>query len=128
TGWELVRATGEVPTRDFFTLLAGRKFPLVYELRPECSLFASALPDQWHEVFGHIPLLWNPILSEIYQGLGRAAVASLQEGRVGDFETIAKAYWYSCEYGLVSEGGHLKMIGAGLIASPLGTYALADTR
>lgn len=122
TGWDLVRAEGEVSQGAFFALLAERKFPLVYELRPEESLFSSAQPDLWHEVFGHLPFLWDPRMSEFYQEIGRIGRDADRDKDDSALNWATKLYWYLCEYGLVREGGELKMIGAGLIASPVGSF------
>ncbi len=126
TGWEFQQAYGEVGLRDFFQMLAHRQFPLVNELRPVKSLFASAQPDLWHEVFGHLPALVDETMSEIYQGMGHAGLQALQSGDQSTLQRIGKYYWYICEYGLILQGDEVRILGAGLAASPVGRFKLTS--
>ncbi|MBI3556970.1 MAG: hypothetical protein HY074_11960 [Deltaproteobacteria bacterium] len=119
TGWELVRAHGEVPAPKFFELLSRREFPLVFELRPLEQIYASVQPDLWHELLGHAPLLLNREIAALYEWFGRAGVAAHMQSATA-FEEICKLYWFTAEYGLVRQGWKTKIMGAGLLASPLG--------
>lgn len=118
TGWQLVPVRGEVPTGEFFEMLASRRFPLSTNLRPREQLFAAADPDLWHEVIGHLCLLWDERASELYETLGRMGHAARADD--GKFSLVEKLYWYLAEYGLVRSEAGRKIVGAGLLASPLG--------
>lgn len=120
TGWRLLPVTGEVPTPEFFAMLARREFPLSTNLRPREQLFAAADPDLWHEVIGHILLLWDPRVRSLYESIGRLAMSGDEKKR----SVAEKLYWYVAEYGLVKEAGERKIFGAGLLASPLGVEKL----
>ncbi len=119
SGWKLVRAYGEVPAVGFFELLARREFPLVHELRPLNQLYASVQPDLWHELLGHAPLLLNREVAALYEWFGRAGVAAHAQGEEV-FTELCKLYWFTAEYGLIRQRWSTRILGAGLLASPLG--------
>jgi phenylalanine-4-hydroxylase len=124
TGWELIPAEGEMPATHFFKALAQKKFPLVYSLREPNTLFASAIPDLWHELFGHIPFLAYAPISELYQLLGQEILKAEQANDHERQAWLTKIYWYVCEYGVLKTEQGFKMLGAGMIASPLGHFML----
>ncbi len=57
TGWEVEPVTGLIPERDFFELLANKKFPASTWLRTPEQLAYLEEPDMFHDTFGHVPLL-----------------------------------------------------------------------
>jgi phenylalanine-4-hydroxylase len=124
TGWTLQRAKGEVPAGEFLEMLANKSFPLVYELRPANETFASSDPDLWHELIGHVPMLFDPFVRELYWTIGQAA-RNISEDKLA---ALIRLYWYFAEYGLIKENGEAKIFGAGLLASPLGAYSVKNKR
>ncbi|MGJ2639831.1 hypothetical protein ACR8HR_23040, partial [Salmonella enterica subsp. enterica serovar Paratyphi A] len=61
TGWELVGVPGLIPDVPFFTLLANRKFPVTDWIRTPEEFEYIVEPDIFHDLFGHVPLLFNPV-------------------------------------------------------------------
>src|SRR3954468_23561395 len=61
TGWEVVAVPGLVPDIIFFKLLAGRRFPAGYWIRKPEQLDYIQEPDVFHDVFGHVPLIMQPV-------------------------------------------------------------------
>jgi phenylalanine-4-hydroxylase len=120
TGWTLQRAAGEVPTIEFLAMLANKEFPLVYELRQPKETFQSSEPDLWHELIGHVPMLFDPHVRELYWMIGQAARNASED----KLAALVRLYWYFAEYGLIAEKGQAKILGAALLASPLGAYSV----
>lgn len=122
TGWMLYRAHGEVPAVEFLAMLARKEFPLVWELRPTNQVFAATDPDLWHELIGHIPLLFDARVQDLYWTIGQAANNANPETIL----LLIRLYWFVAEYGLILENSCIKIFGAGLLASPLGANAIQN--
>lgn len=122
TGWVLQRAKGEVPALEFFDMLTRKEFPLVWELRPMNQTFAAAEPDLWHELIGHVPLLFDAQIRDLYCTIAQAAKSTQAEKH----SMFIRLYWFFAEYGLIEENGQTKIIGAGLLASPLGANSIKN--
>lgn len=122
TGWTLVRAEGEVPSVEFLLMLSRKEFPLVWELRGINEIFASSEPDLWHEIVGHACVLTNPQIQDLYWTIGNAVKEAIDNpSRVG---ALIRIYWFFGEYGILLENGRQKILGAGFLASPLGSDRL----
>ncbi|MBZ9885309.1 phenylalanine 4-monooxygenase [Mesorhizobium sp. CA10] len=115
TGWEIVAVPGLIPAGPFFDHLANRRFPVTNWLRTKKELDYIVEPDMFHDFFGHVPILTQPVFADFMQMYGRKAEDLIALG--GD-EMITRLYWYSAEYGLIQEAGQpLKAFGAGLMSS-----------
>lgn len=115
TGWTLVAVPGLIPAPPFFEHLANRRFPVTNWLRRMDELDYIVEPDMFHDFFGHVPILTQPIFSDFMQLYGRTALEAIGSG--GD-EMITRLYWYTAEFGLIREGDEpLKAFGAGLMSS-----------
>jgi phenylalanine-4-hydroxylase len=69
----------------------------------------------FHDFFGHVPILTQPVFADFMQSYGARAEEAIAAG--GD-EMITRLYWYTAEYGLMHEPGQeLKALGAGLMSS-----------
>lgn len=75
TGWKVVAVSGLVPDDIFFRLLAERKFPSTCFIRKPEQIDYLQEPDIFHDIFGHIPLLINPIFADYMQSYGEAGWA-----------------------------------------------------
>jgi phenylalanine-4-hydroxylase len=71
-------------------------------------------PDIFHDVFGHVPLHANPVFADFLQRFGQIAARARREE---DVEAMARLFWFTVEFGLVREGGQVKVYGSGLISS-----------
>jgi phenylalanine-4-hydroxylase len=115
TGWEIVAVPGLIPAGPFFDHLANRRFPVTNWLRSEEELDYIVEPDMFHDFFGHVPILTQPVFADFMQSYGARAEEAIAAG--GD-EMITRLYWYTAEYGLMHEPGReLKAFGAGLMSS-----------
>jgi phenylalanine-4-hydroxylase len=113
TGWAAVPVRGFIPARDFFGCLAERRFPTTITVRPKDRLDYVPAPDIFHDVFGHVPLHADPVFADFLQAFGRLAA-----GATDDHVTrLARLFWFTVEFGLVREGGQVKVYGSGLISS-----------
>jgi phenylalanine-4-hydroxylase len=114
TGWAAVPVNGFLPARDFFACLAARRFPTTVTVRRMDQLDYVPEPDIFHDVFGHVPLHADPVFAAFLQRFGAAAAAARSEQAV---ERMARLFWFTVEFGLIREGGHVRLYGSGLISS-----------
>lgn len=126
TGWRVVAVPGLVPDDVFFWHLANRRFPATNWIRPADRLDYLQEPDVFHDVFGHVPVLMNPVFADYLQAYGRGGLKAL---RLGALDYLARLYWYTVEFGLIREGGDLRIYGSGIVSSKTETiYSLeSDT-
>jgi phenylalanine-4-hydroxylase len=114
TGWQLVAVPGLVPDRIFFEHLAHRRFPVTVWLREPHEYGYIVEPDVFHDFFGHVPLLFNPVFADHLQEYGKGGLKAL---KLGGLEFLARLYWYTMEFGLVQSPQGLRAYGAGLLSS-----------
>lgn len=114
TGWQVVAVPGLVPDEVFFEHLANRRFPAGQFIRKPDQLDYLQEPDVFHDVFGHVPLLMNPIIADYIQAYG---IGGLQAKDRGVLELLARVYWYTVEFGLVEQKDGLRLYGAGIVSS-----------
>lgn len=124
TGWQVVAVPGLVPDRDFFEHLANRRFVAGRFIRRPDQIDYLQEPDIFHDVFGHVPLLANPVFADYLQAYGEGG---LRADDLGAIDRLARLYWYTVEFGLISSAGGLKLYGAGIVSSHSeSTYALRN--
>lgn len=114
TGWEVVAVPGLVPDEVFFEHLANRRFPAGQFIRKPHELDYLEEPDVFHDVFGHVPMLMNPVIADYIQAYGQGG---LRAYRLGVLEKLARVYWYTVEFGLVQQSDGLRIYGAGIASS-----------
>ncbi|MFN4120389.1 phenylalanine 4-monooxygenase [Acidovorax sp.] len=114
TGWELVGVPGLIPEVPFFTLLANRKFPVTDWIRKPEEFEYIVEPDIFHDLFGHVPLLFNPVFADYVRRYGQGG---LKAQGLGSCEMLSRLYWYTIEFGLIREAGQLRAYGAGILSS-----------
>jgi len=114
TGWQLVGVPGLIPEEAFFALLAARKFPVTDWLRQPEEFDYIVEPDVFHDLFGHVPLLFNPVFADYMQAYG---AGGLKADRQGACELLARLYWYTVEFGLIETKAGLRAYGAGILSS-----------
>lgn len=114
TGWEVVAVPGAIPNDAFFHHLSNRRFPAANFLRSADSLDYSEEPDLFHDLFGHLPMLTNPVFAEFMHAYGQAG---LRAENLGAADFLGHLYLYTVEFGLVAEDGGLRGYGAGLLSS-----------
>jgi phenylalanine-4-hydroxylase len=114
TGWRVVPVAELVPDDVFFDHLANRRFPAGAFIRPEEEIDYLKEPDVFHDIFGHVPLLANPIYSDFMVAYGKGGRRAMQLGRL---HNLARLYWYTIEFGLIRSAAGLRIFGAGILSS-----------
>ncbi len=114
SGWELVAVPGLIPEEAFFALLAERRFPVTDWIRRPEEFDYVVEPDIFHDLFGHVPLLFNPLFADYMQAYGRGG---LKASRLEACEQLARLYWYTVEFGLIDTPKGLRAYGAGILSS-----------
>ena len=64
TGWKVVMVPHLVPDDVFFDHLANRRFPAGRFIRKADQLDYLQEPDIFHDIFGHVPLLTQPVFAD----------------------------------------------------------------
>ncbi len=127
TGWELVVVPGLIPDKEFFELLANKKFPASTWLRKMEELDYLEEPDMFHDVFGHVPLLTNQNVVDFLQELSKIALVYIDNQWA--IELMSRIYWFTVEFGLIQENGNLRIYGAGILSSKGEThYSIHDPK
>jgi phenylalanine-4-hydroxylase len=123
TDWTVANVPGLIHEKDFFTLLAERKFPSTNYVRGRDELNYTPAPDCFHDIFGHMPMLTQPEFADFYQLFGQAALNA--EGAVRP--KLEAFHWFTVEFGLIRENGEKRIFGAGIVSSnDEVTHALSD--
>ena len=114
TGWQLVGVPGLIPEEAFFALLAARRFPVTDWIRQPEEFDYVVEPDVFHDLFGHVPLLFNPVFADYMQAYG---AGGLKASGLDAAELLARLYWYTVEFGLIQTRQGLRAYGAGILSS-----------
>jgi phenylalanine-4-hydroxylase len=114
TGWQVVAVPGLVPDEVFFDHLANRRFPAGNFIRKPEQLDYLQEPDVFHDVFGHVPMLADPVFADYMVAYGKGGLRSLGFGAL---HKLARLYWYTVEFGLIEEPQGLRIYGAGIVSS-----------
>jgi phenylalanine-4-hydroxylase len=114
TKWEVVAVPGLIPEEAFFALLAQRRFPVTGWIRKPEEFDYVVEPDVFHDLFGHVPLLFNPMFADYMQAYG---AGGLKASRLQACEYLARLYWYTVEFGLIATPQGLRAYGAGILSS-----------
>ncbi len=115
TGWEVVAVPGLIPDLAFFRLLADRKFPAGFWIRKPEQIDYIEEPDIFHDVFGHVPLIMQPIYADYLEAYGKAGLVAAEHGAL---KHLARLYWYTVEFGLAQTPEGMRIVGAGIASSP----------
>jgi len=116
TGWELVGVEGLLPDNVFFDHLAHRRFPVTWWIRKPDQMDYLSEPDLFHDMFGHVPLLLNPVFADYMQAYGRGGMKAFAIGPEA-LMNLTRLYWYTVEFGLINTGEGLRIYGAGIVSS-----------
>lgn len=126
TGWRVVAVPGLVPDDVFFAHLAARRFPAGNFIRSDAEFDYIEAPDVFHDVFGHVPMLADPVFGAYMQAYGQGGLRALG---FHSLEALARLYWYTVEFGLIDTPEGLRIYGAGIVSSPAeSTHALESPR
>ncbi|MGE0154827.1 MAG: phenylalanine 4-monooxygenase [Reyranellaceae bacterium] len=128
TGFEIVAVNGLCSDRVFFEHLANRRFPVTWWIRSPDQLDYLEEPDLFHDTFGHVPLLADPVFADYMQAYGEGGLKALRVGGERALSQLARLYWYTVEFGLIRQNGALRIYGAGIVSSKAETlYSLESS-
>jgi phenylalanine-4-hydroxylase len=116
TRWEIVGVEGLLPDDVFFDHLAHRRFPVTWWIRKPEQMDYLAEPDLFHDLFGHVPMLLNPVFADYVQAYGRGGVKAHGLG-ADALQHLTRLYWYTVEFGLIRTPEGLRIYGAGIVSS-----------
>jgi phenylalanine-4-hydroxylase len=116
TGWTLVGVEGLLPELTFFEHLAHRRFPVTWWIRSPEQLDYLAEPDLFHDLFGHVPLLMNPMFADYMAAYGRGGVKAHAIGPQA-LVNLTRLYWYTVEFGLIRQPEGLRIYGSCIVSS-----------
>src|SRR5690242_1345717 len=126
TRWSIVAVPGLVPDAVFFDHLANRRFPSTCFIRRRDQLDYLQEPDIFHDIFGHVPMLMNPVFADYMQAYGQGGLKALG---LGALHNLARLYWYTVEFGLIETPAGLRIYGSGIVSSKgESVYCLEDPR
>ena len=114
TGWGIVAVPGLVPDAVFFNFLARRRFPSTCFIRRRDQLDYLQEPDVFHDIYGHVPMLMNPVFADYMQAYGEGGLKAL---RLGHLDRLARLYWYTVEFGLIATPEGRRIYGSGILSS-----------
>jgi phenylalanine-4-hydroxylase len=114
TGWRVVPVAELVPDEVFFGHLSNRRFPAGAFIRPETQMDYLQEPDVFHDIFGHVPLLADPVYADFMQAYGKGGQRAI---KLAVLPRLARLYWYTVEFGLMRSSGGLRIFGAGIMSS-----------
>ncbi|MDE3059647.1 MAG: phenylalanine 4-monooxygenase [Pseudomonadota bacterium] len=114
TRWRLVTVPGLIPGNIFLEHLSRRQFPVTWWIRGRHQLDYLQEPDIFHDLFGHVPLLSNPVFADYMQQFGLGAVKA-EKLNAGDL--IGRLYWFTVEFGLIQAEEGLRIYGSGIVSS-----------
>jgi len=114
TGWTVVAVPCLVPDDVFFEHLANRRFPAGNFIRERSQLDYIQEPDVFHDVFGHVPMLTDPVFADYMEAYGKGGLRARGFDRL---KALASLYWYTVEFGLVNTPKGMRIYGAGIVSS-----------
>lgn len=114
TGWQVVAVPGLVPDDVFFDHMANRRFVAGNFIRRPDQLDYLQEPDVFHDVFGHVPMLADPVFADYLVAYGKGGQRALG---LHSLQYLARLYWYTVEFGLIAEPEGLRIYGAGIVSS-----------
>ena len=113
--WSISVVPGLIPVEDFFTLLSKRQFCSSTWLRKRHQLDYLEEPDMFHDIFGHIPLIMNPVYASFMERFGKIGVDNINDKIV--LTALQRLYWFTIEFGLIKGEKKSNIYGAGIISS-----------
>jgi phenylalanine-4-hydroxylase len=113
SGWEVEVVPALIPAKEFFTLLANRKFPAASFIRIPEELDYIQEPDIFHEFYGHVPLLTFKDYANFMEEFGKLALSANPKDR----RRLFRVFWFTIEFGLLNSAKGIKAYGGGMLSS-----------
>lgn len=114
TGWQVSPVAALISARQFFELLASRHFPVATFIRCEAELDYVQEPDIFHELFGHCPMLTDPVYADFVHQYAQNVLTFPEK----EWPLLQRLFWFTVEFGLIrSERQGLRAYGGGILSS-----------
>lgn len=113
TGWEVEVVPALIPAKEFFTLLANKKFPAASFIRIPEELDYIQEPDIFHEFYGHVPLLTFKDYANFMEDFGKLALSVSPKDR----SRLFRIFWFTIEFGLLDTQDGVRAYGGGMLSS-----------
>lgn len=113
TGWEVEIVPALIPAKEFFTLLANKKFPAASFIRIPEELDYIQEPDIFHEFYGHVPLLTFRDYANFMEEFGKLALSISPKDR----SRLFRVFWFTIEFGLLKTDQGVRAYGGGMLSS-----------
>lgn len=113
TGWEVTPVAALISAREFFELLAQRRFPAATFIRAEEEIDYVQEPDIFHEIFGHCPMLTDPVYAEFVYNYA----CKVLEFPEDEWPLLQRLFWFTVEFGLIKTTKGLRAYGGGILSS-----------
>lgn len=113
SGWQVEAVPALIPFGKFFELLSERKFPAATFIRRREHIDYLQEPDIFHEIFGHCPLLTDPVFANFVHEYGKLGLAANKQQRI----YLARIFWLTVEFGLIQTPSGIRIYGAGILSS-----------
>lgn len=114
-GWRLQPVAGLVSGADFVAMLQRRTYPVTRFMRGANEAEFSPLPDLFHDVVGHLPLLvhapYTAFLEHFAEVLAQYSPSPTVAAALGRF------YWHTTEIGLAGDVDRPEIFGAAILTS-----------
>lgn len=114
TGWEVAPVPALINFDRFFKLLSEKKFPAASFIRTREEMDYLQEPDIFHEIFGHTAMLTHQAFADFTEAYGKAGLNASSKERV----FLARLYWFTVEFGLLSAPDGVRIYGGGIASSP----------
>lgn len=113
TGWGVEPVPAIIQPKEFFNLLANKRFPAATFIRIPEEIDYIKEPDIFHELYGHTPLLVNQAYADFMEKFGKLAL----EAQPKDRRRLFRLFWFTIEFGLLQTNDGLRAYGGGILSS-----------
>lgn len=124
TGWQTTSVRGLVPTKSFFEMLHNQCFPVTVFMRSRSEIDFSELPDIFHDVFGHVPMLLDETFIHFMKEFSRVGLKHIESELAVVY--LSRLYWFTLETGLIHEDDVVRPYGAAIMTSKGEVQNIAD--
>ena len=116
-GWEVLSVNGYLPDELFFQYILDKKFPTSCEIRSLDESSFQEYPDLFHDIYGHVPLLIYPAITDLLSACATGVLKALKLGRRDLAKRISALYWFTIEVGLIKESDEIRVYGGAIASS-----------
>lgn len=115
TGWRGVPVEGLEDNASFFEGLAHKEFPIGNFIRAARDVNYTPAPDIFHDLYGHLPLLTDPLYAHFCFEFGQRAAK--HSDNPAAMEIWGRLFWFGVEFPLVETPAGRRIFGGGILSS-----------